>query len=117
VFETDQINALAMLFLETHTSGVLISQVFFGLHVLLLGYLLFRSNDIPGILGILMFLASLGYLIEIFGTLLAPQHGEVFAWIVAVPAIVAELSFTVWLLVKGGSLKDVEEMRPGTMPM
>jgi hypothetical protein len=101
VFETDQLHALVLLFLNAHTYGYLIGGAFFGLHCFVLGYLLFKSDLFPGILGILLVLASLGYLIESFGNFLFPNYEEVFVWIVAVPAVIAELSLCLWLLLKG----------------
>ena len=41
--------------------------IFFGLHLALLGYLIFKSGYIPRILGILLAIAGLGYLIDYLG--------------------------------------------------
>ena len=101
VFEADQLYALALLFLNIHKYGYLIAGAFFGLHCLLLGYLLFKSNLFPSIFGIFMVFASLGYLTESFGIFLFPAFETLFAWIVAVPAVIAELSLCLWLLFKG----------------
>ena len=101
VFEPGQMQALAYVFLTGHESGVLISQVFFGFHCLVLGYLLYRSSYFPSLLGVLMVLASLGYLIQSLGTFLLPQYAEVLAVVVVAPAVIGEMSLTVWLLVKG----------------
>jgi hypothetical protein len=107
-FSTDQLQALVLLSLTTHKYGYLIGGAFFGLHCLILGYLFFKSDLFPGILGILLVLASVGYLTESFGNFLFPQYGPLFAWIVAVPAVIAELSLCLWLLVKGVK-KDEEK--------
>jgi hypothetical protein len=101
VFEPDQLHALVLLFLNAHTYGYLIGGAFFGLHCFVLGYLLFKSDLFPEILGVLLVLASLGYLIESFGNFLFPGYEALFAWIVAVPAVIAELSLCLWLLLKG----------------
>ena len=100
-FQSEQLNAMVMIFLDAHTTGYLIAGAFFGVHLLLLGWLLFRSDLFPGILGILVFIASLGYLTESFGNFLVPGHESVFAWIVAIPAVIGELSFALWLVIKG----------------
>jgi hypothetical protein len=101
VFETEQLHALVLLFLNAHRYGYLIGGAFFGLHCLLLGYLLFKSDLFPGVLGILLIIASFGYLIESFGNFLFPDYQELFIWVVAVPAVIAELSLCLWLLLKG----------------
>lgn len=96
-----QVEALSLFFLEAHGMGYLIAGAFFGAHCLLLGWLLFNSPLFPRILGILMAVAAVGYLIESFGTALAPQYGAIYGWIVLVPAVAAELSLCLWLLIKG----------------
>ncbi len=101
VFDTNQLYALVLLFLDAHTYGYLIGGAFFGVHLLVLGYLLYKSNLFPGILGVLLVVASFGYLTESFGNFLFPAYEEILAWIVAVPAVIGELSLTLWLLIKG----------------
>lgn len=101
VFETNQLYALVLLFLKAHRYGYLIGGAFFGLHCFLLGYLLYKSDLFPKLLGILMIIAALGYLIESFGNFLFPTYEAVFAWIVALPAVVGELSLCLWLMIKG----------------
>jgi hypothetical protein len=105
-FNTDQLHALVLLFLTTHKYGYLIGGAFFGLHCLILGYLFFKSDLFPGILGILLVLASVGYLTESFGNFLFPRYGHLYAWIVAVPAVIAELSLCLWLLIKGVKIEE-----------
>ncbi len=63
VFETDQLYAQVMLFLNAFSYGWLIGLVFFGLHLLVLGYLVLESDYIPKILGVLLMIAPVGYLI------------------------------------------------------
>jgi hypothetical protein len=64
VFEPDQSDALALLFLNAHQDVVYFWQLFFGLHLAVLGYLIFKSGYFPRILGILMIIGSLGYLVD-----------------------------------------------------
>ncbi|MBN2720098.1 MAG: DUF4386 domain-containing protein [Proteobacteria bacterium] len=101
VFNADQLNSLALLSLETHRYGYLIGGAFFGFHCLLLGYLLLKSDLFPGILGVLMVLASLGYLAESFGNFLFPGHEALLTLTVAVPAVIAEVSLCLWLVIRG----------------
>jgi len=106
VFDTSQLHALLLFFLEAHHYGYLISGAFFGVHLVLLGYLLFKSDLFPKLLGILIVLAAVGYLAESFGTFLFPGHEAFFAWIVILPAAVGELALTLWLLIKGVRTTD-----------
>ncbi len=100
-FGQEQLNGLAMLFLDLHGYGYLIGGAFFGVHLFLLGYLLYKSNLFPSIFGVFMIIAAFGYLTESFGDFLLPGNETLFAWFVAVPAVIAEFSLTLWLLIKG----------------
>jgi len=99
--DTSQSHALVLLFLNAHTYGYLIAGAFFGLHLLFLGYLLYKSDLFPGILGVLIVIASFGYLIESFGSFFFPTYESLFTWIVAVTAVIGEVSLAFWLLIKG----------------
>jgi len=107
-FEPDQLHALVSLFLSAYEYGALIWGTFFGLHLLVVGYLLYRSGYFPRILGVLFALASAGYLIDSFGNLVLPQFAEVYTWIV-MATIPAELAFAVWLLIKGVNAEKWEK--------
>ncbi len=116
VFETGQLQAQVMLFLGAHGSGINISWVFFGFHILVLGYLIFKSSYIPRILGILLIVASLGYFINGFASFLSSNYAnnEANLLVVAVPAIIAEFSLTLWLLIKGGSIQQQDNHAPAS---
>lgn len=104
VFNTKQLHALVLLFLNGFNYGFLIGLVFFAIHLLFISYLIYSSDYIPKILGVLLALASLGYLIDSFANFLLPNYTDyktIFLLLVAVPGIVGELSFTLWLLFKG----------------
>lgn len=109
VFEPDQVDALALLFLNAHQYVVYIWQLFFGLHLFVLGYLVFKSGYFPRILGILVVVASLGYLIDGYGSILYPNYAEIFGVVVGVGAIVGELPFFLWLLIKGVNVQRYNE--------
>jgi hypothetical protein len=109
VFEPDQLDALALLFLNANEYGVYIWELFFGLHLLVLGYLIFRSGYFPRILGVLVVVGSLGYLIDGYGNILFPNHEEIFGVVVGVTSIIGELPFFLWLLIKGVNVKRYNE--------
>lgn len=100
-FAPAQLNAAAMLFLDAHHYGVLISEAFFAVSTLLLGWLVYKSELFPGILGILLVLAALGYFLDSFGIFLMPQHEALFAEMMQAPAIIGEMAFMLYLLIKG----------------
>ncbi len=100
-FAEQQVQAFALFMIDLHGLGVHVWELFFGLHCLLVGVLLFRSGYFPRVLGVLMGIASLGYSLSGIGHLLAPGAAPVFEPIVAVAAIVGEIPFVFWLLFKG----------------
>lgn len=99
VFEPGQLDALVLLFLDAHESVALIWGLFFGLHLLLLGYLVYRSGYIPKLIGIFLGIASLCYLIPNFGNILSPDRKQIYTVIGLFSMI--ELVFPLWLLIKG----------------
>lgn len=101
VFAPDQLDALSLLFINAHYYGVLISEAFFSVSLFLLGYLVYKSDLFPGILGILLAIAGGFYVLDSFGIFLMPQHEALIANIMFAPAIIGEMSFTLWLLIKG----------------
>ena len=94
-------DALVGLFADMHAGGYLIAQIFFGLWLLPLGYLVYRSGSFPKVLGALLAIGCFGYLIDTFAHFLAPGIAESIQWIAVAPAALGELSFVAYLLVKG----------------
>ena len=103
-FQADRRNAQAMLFLRSYDYAFSVGLVFFGLHILGLGYLIVRSDYVPAVLGVLLLIAALAYFIDSFASFLSSAYAnnEAHFLVFAVPAIISELSLTVWLLVAGG---------------
>lgn len=99
-FQQGQLQAMAFLFLELHKHGYDLGLVFFGVHCLVVGWLLVRSAAFPTILGLLMALAGAVYLAGSLTRFLWPQYVAMVAPIYVLP-VAGELSFSVWLLVKG----------------
>jgi hypothetical protein len=93
--------ALTGLFADLHRSGFLLAQMFFGLWLLPLGYLVLRSGWFPKVLGVLLIVGCCGYLVDLFLQFLAPGIADGIELVVVAPAAIGELSFIAWLLVKG----------------
>lgn len=101
--------ALALVFLEAHGFGYAIGLVFFGAYCFVLGWLVLRSGYVPRLLGILLLVAGAGYLLDSFGRGLLTDYAAyetLFAAAVFGPAFIAELSFALWLTVKGVSVSN-----------
>ena len=107
VFEAEQLGALVLTFIEAHGIGYAIGLIFFAVHVALLGYLVVKSGFIPRLLGILLLVASAGYIVDGFANVLLVNYADyelILGLFVFVPAVIAELSFALWLLLKGAKL-------------
>ncbi len=71
-FTSTQLHAQAMLFLDMRRSGIFVAQVFWGLWLVPLGFLVFRSGFLPKLLGTLLVIGGAGYLIDSGTQLLSP---------------------------------------------
>src|SRR5215216_573888 len=109
VFEPDQSEALALVFLNAHGYGIFIWQLFFGFHLAVLGYLIYMSGYFPRILGVVMVFAALGYLIDAYGNILLPNYAETTGLIAGVGALIGELPFFLWLAIKGVNVQQWHE--------
>jgi hypothetical protein len=107
VFAPDQTQALMLLFLNAHESVVLIWGLFFGLHLLVFGYLVYRSGYFPKFLGILLLIVSLCYLTQSFGNMLFPQYKALFTSIGSLAFL--EIVFPLWLLFKGVNVEECKK--------
>ncbi|MEE9457078.1 MAG: DUF4386 domain-containing protein [bacterium] len=99
-FEPDQLHTQVMFFLDLHDHGVFIAQIFWGLWLFPLGFLVFKSGFLPRILGVLLMIGCFGYLIECFQFFLFPGY-EVITYPGLAVATIAEFSLLFWLLIKG----------------
>jgi len=96
-----QLAALSLLSLHIQALGYGIGLVFFGFYCLIIGYLIYKSGIVPGLLGILYAIAGLGYLINSFAMFLSKGFTNPLFIYLAIPIFIGELSFCLWLLIKG----------------
>ena len=107
MFTANQQHVLISTLLELHSYGLKICGIFFGLWLLPMGLLVYRSKFIPKIIGILLVITCLGYLIDFVTYFCFPGFGLVvsdFAW-------PGEVLMVLWLLIKGVRIEDWEKRR------
>jgi hypothetical protein len=100
VFTSTQLQAQAILFINLYKNGFIIAQIFFGIWLFPLGYLIFKSGFLPKILGLLLIIDGFAVLIWFFQFFLLPNYPVISypCWIVS---FIAEFGLTLWLLIKG----------------
>ena len=86
-----------MSFLKAFQSIWDMALILFGFHLLVLGYLAFKSGYIPKWLGVLLVLASVGYIVDGFGKFISPNSNLNIAQF----TFVGEVLLIFWLLWKG----------------
>jgi uncharacterized protein DUF4386 len=100
VFTTGQLQALMYFFLRLHGQGLNIAQIFWGLWLFPMGYLVFKSGFLPRILGLLLMIGCFGYVIQSFAAFLGYNVSLIFltSW--------GELLLLFWLLIKGVNVEQ-----------
>ncbi|MFI5281778.1 MAG: DUF4386 domain-containing protein [Candidatus Dormibacterales bacterium] len=94
-------SAMVLLLLEIHHYGFLAAQIFFGLWLVPLGYLAYKSGMFPKALGVALIVGGAGYLVGMLAVFLVPDSGERINTFVTIPSAIAELSMVLYLLVIG----------------
>jgi len=95
-FTVEQLQALALVFLNLNAQAFNIYLVFFGLWCVLIGYLIFRSTFLPRILGVLLAIDGLGWMLY-----LSPPLAQHLFPFIAVASGLAEIPLMLWLLIVG----------------
>ena len=96
VFNRDQLQALALLFLKVNDQGAGMAMAFFAFYYLLIGYLILKSTFLPRILGVLTALSGLCWL-----TYLSPTLGFRIVLYIGPFVFLVALAMIVWFLVFG----------------
>lgn len=102
-------DALALFLLDLHGHGYGVAQIFFGLWLLPLGYLVYRSGYFPKALGVMLMIGSGGYLVDVITSLVSPTLGSSLSLYLAMPSGLAEILFLLWLMIKGASVPTASE--------
>lgn len=99
-FSSAQSDALALLKIDTFHDIWLAGLVLFGGHLLILGYLAYRSSYMPKALGVLLAIAGVGYAFDSFASVLMVGSPVTISGV----TFLGELLLGVWLLTRGRRL-------------
>jgi hypothetical protein len=101
-FGSSQLHAQVDLLLNSFRYDWAMGMVLFGIHLILLGYLIYRSGYVPRILGILLVIDGLGWVIDSLRPYLFPNVHLGFLFI----TFLGELFFMLWLLIRGWKIQE-----------
>jgi hypothetical protein len=106
-FDKPQREAMAMLFLNLHGRGLVFCELFWGLWLLPLGYLVYRSRFLPRFLGVWLVFAGIAWVILCFTGIVLPQYADKLNTYFQ-PFILGEIAFILWLVIKGAKSPQID---------
>jgi hypothetical protein len=92
-----QVDAQVMLYYNSFKNGWDMGLIILGFHLAILGYLIFKSIYFPKFLGVLLVIASFGYVVDGFGKLFLPNYNLTISTV----TFVGEALLIIWLLLRG----------------
>ncbi len=99
-FNPAQLQALSMVFFDIYRSGIMVAEIFWGLWLIPLALLAYKSRFVPRVLAVLLVVGCLGHLLSFLSTLLFPDYSAILIPISEM-AMIGELPIFLWLLIKG----------------
>jgi uncharacterized protein DUF4386 len=112
VFDKPQQDAIAMLLLDLHDHQITAAEILWGVWLLPLAVLVYRSGFLPRFLGVWLALGGFAYVIlSLTGELWPPYQEKVFTY--SQPAFFGELALMAWLLIKGARPQPPNAAAPG----
>ena len=98
---SEQLHNLSIGFIKTHSYGIMILEIFWGLWLIPFGQLIQKSSIIPRLLGTLLIIAGLGYIIDSLTFILFPSFRVVTKFPALAFSAIGEVTTILWLLIKG----------------
>lgn len=100
VFDASHRQAIAILFINLRERQNTAAELLWGVWLLPLALLIYRSSFLPRFIGVWIFVNGLAYIVGCFTGWLAPQYqAEVFN--AEFPLLFGELALMLWLVIKG----------------
>ena len=106
VFSSEQMQSQVLFYIKQYDDGMRLIHIFSGLWLFPFGYLVYKSNFLPKIFGILLMVGCLGYVINFFGRTLLPNYSELgISSYISLPASIGEIGICLWFLIVGAKNK------------
>ena len=102
-FSQSQLQAQVMYSLNSFRYGFHFGLLFFGIYLVLLGYLVWRSTYITWVMGLLLIITGLGYFISALQPYLFPAVKVGFTSY----TLYGEVIFMFWLIIRGWKIKEI----------
>src|SRR6266567_3815370 len=100
-FDKHQVDALTIGFLGLRGQGIRAATMYWGVWLLPLGILVYRSGFLPRILGVLVVIAGCTYVVDCVAYYFLPSYARIVALSSMLPQAAGEGGFIGWLLIKG----------------
>ena len=100
VFTAEQLQAQALLKIDAFNDIWFAGLILFGVHLLIIGYLAYKSGYVPRVLGVLLVIAGVGYAFDSFVTVFS--DGSPIA--ISTVTFLGEFLLGLWLLIRGRRL-------------
>jgi hypothetical protein len=100
VFDAVQVHAQAMLYYDLYLHGYEIANVFFALWLIPLGLLVYKSDFLPRVIGVLLVIGGCSLFLEVLIYFLLPGY-DIVNNLLLIPQTLSEFIFLLWILIRG----------------
>jgi Domain of unknown function (DUF4386) len=94
--------------------ALVLFMIFFGLWLVSLGYLVYKSGWFPKALGVLLIVGGACYLVGTLAAFLIPNSGQNINTFVTIPSTIAEICMVLYLLVIGVRIPKPADPSPAS---
>jgi len=110
ISSVEETQSQVLLYFNQYNNGLRLIHIFSGLWLFPFGYLVFKSDFLPKVLGILLILGCFGYLINFLGNTLFPMYSKLgVSTYVSLPASIGEIGICLWFLIVGVKEKNARK--------
>jgi hypothetical protein len=100
-FDKHQLDALTLAFLGLRAQGIRAATLYWGVWLLPLGILVYRSGFLPRLLGVFVIIAGCSYVVDCVAYYFFPGSARIVALASMLPQALGEGGFVGWMLIRG----------------